>query len=267
MSAPWTARPYTGVGQKCLLTVDPGPISPEIRKGALVAHSSHCRTPARGFAGSLGRSFTRLTPPQRCHLGQLALFDCKKPSSNLIRAGGMAGRRPGTTRTGAAVSAKVYRPRQGRFGFGNETLHVSASGRISLMPPTVCPAVAESRAAGLVRRQYLAPQAIAVAGARPRARSTIVTSACCHPDHYRRLRRATVERRSPNIAAPQLGSGAMKRAMVPIEVRRHRSSSPAHTLAHYQVGPQVERVAHIKGGICRRPRFLKRERAIFHIGS
>jgi hypothetical protein len=31
----------------------------------------------------------------------------------------------------AAVSAKLNRPRQGRFGFGHETLYVSATGRIS----------------------------------------------------------------------------------------------------------------------------------------
>jgi hypothetical protein len=42
----------------------------------------------------------------------------------------------------AAVSAKLHSPRQGRFGFGDETAHViSATGRISLIAPAVCPAV------------------------------------------------------------------------------------------------------------------------------
>jgi hypothetical protein len=36
--------------------------------------------------------------------------------------------------------------------------------------------------------------------------------------------------------------------MLVIEVHRHRSSPPAHTLAHYRVEHQVERVAQIKGG-------------------
>jgi hypothetical protein len=56
----------------------------------------------------------------------------------------------------------------------------------------------------------------------------IVTSTCCrHPDHYRRVRRveteATVECGSPNTAssAAQLGIGAVKRAMLAIEVHRH----------------------------------------------
>ena len=40
--------------------------------------------PGMVLPGLLGRSFPRLTPPQRCHVGELALFDCKKPSSNLI---------------------------------------------------------------------------------------------------------------------------------------------------------------------------------------
>src|SRR5436309_1113136 len=35
---------------------------------------------------------------------------------------------------------------------------ISATGRISLIAPAVCPAVAECHAAGLVRRQYLAPK-------------------------------------------------------------------------------------------------------------
>ena len=42
-----------------------------------------------------------------------------------------------------------------------------------------------------------------------------------------------------------------------------RSYLAPHSLAHYEVG----RVARMKGGTCRRPRGLKCERAIFHIGS
>jgi hypothetical protein len=52
----------------------------------------------------------------------------------------MTGWRPGTTRAGAAVSTKVHRPRQGRFGFGDGRRMISATGRISLIAPAVCPA-------------------------------------------------------------------------------------------------------------------------------
>jgi hypothetical protein len=40
----------------------------------------------------------------------------------------------------AAVSAKVHRPRQGRFGFGDETLHDLGHRQDSLIAPAVCPA-------------------------------------------------------------------------------------------------------------------------------
>jgi hypothetical protein len=57
-------------------------------------------------------------------------------------------------------------------------------------------------------------------------------SACCrHPDQYRRGRRveaeATVERGSPSTVSPaaQLRIGAVKRAMLAIEVLRHPASS------------------------------------------
>jgi hypothetical protein len=40
----------------------------------------------------------------------------------------------------AAVSAKVRRPRQGRFGFGHGRRMISATGRISFIAPAVCPA-------------------------------------------------------------------------------------------------------------------------------
>jgi hypothetical protein len=53
---------------------------------------------------------------------------------------------------------------------------------------------------------------------------SLIAPAVCPADHYRRVRRAkaevTVERRSPNLPA-QLGIGAVKRAMLAIEVHRH----------------------------------------------
>jgi hypothetical protein len=41
----------------------------------------------------------------------------------------MTGRRPGKRAPCAAVSAKVFSPRQGRFGFGDETLHNLGHGQ------------------------------------------------------------------------------------------------------------------------------------------
>jgi hypothetical protein len=71
---------------------------------------------------------------------------------------------------------------------------------------------------------------------------------------------------SPNIAIPARDWCCERRHVGDRGTPDH-SSPPAHTLAQYRVGHQVERVAQMKGGICRRPRFLKEERAIFHIGS
>jgi hypothetical protein len=63
---------------------------------------------------------------------------------------------------------------------------ISGTGRISLIPPTACP-----------------------------------------NDHYRRVRRAKAEatvERGRRTLPTQLGIGAVKRAMLTIEVHRHRSS-------------------------------------------
>jgi len=106
---------------------------------------------------------------QPCHSALVAgsphCWDCEKPS-NLIwgrrneRVGVPVQRAPG-----AAVSAKVHRPRQGRFDFGNETAHDFGHREDFLDAAHGLPGSKQSlvRPAALVRRQYLAPQSIAVA--------------------------------------------------------------------------------------------------------
>jgi hypothetical protein len=67
-----------------------------------------------------------------------------------------------------AVSAKVLGPRQGRFRIGHETLHDLGCRQHFLNYARSLPGSEQSlvRPTGLVRRQYLAPQAIAVAARR-----------------------------------------------------------------------------------------------------
>jgi hypothetical protein len=133
--------------------------------------------------------------------------------------------------------------------------------RIDATPPIGCSEMALIFTAEHVVRRISADHApIAEPGAvgiRPEPAAAILRR------HGGQTRRAPGRGRMQRAAEIAESGGIGDYFFVDKAARGTRSYLVPHSLAHYEVG----RVARMKGGTCRRPRGLKCERAIFHIGS